>query len=71
MSDPFRGTASVGRPQSNGFLERFHRTMLDEHLRIQGRTTFYEDLPQMQNDLDAFLHKYNCQANTVTVQCGL
>ena len=52
-------TTRVGRPQSNGYLERFHRTLLDEHLRIQGRTTFYEDLPQMQSDLDAFLRKYN------------
>jgi transposase InsO family protein len=52
-------TTQVGRPQSNGFLERFHRTLLDEHLRIKGRTTFYEDLSQMQIDLDAFLHKYN------------
>ena len=52
-------TTQVRRPQGNGYLERFHRTLLDEHLRIQGRTTFYEDLPQMQNDLDAFLRKYN------------
>ena len=26
----------VGRPQSNGFIERFHRTLLDEHLRVKG-----------------------------------
>jgi transposase InsO family protein len=24
----------VKRPQSNGFIERFHRTLLDEHLRV-------------------------------------
>ena len=29
----------VGRPQSNCFIERFHRTLLDEHLRVKGRTT--------------------------------
>jgi len=29
----------VGRPQSNGYIERFHRTLLDEHLRVKGRTT--------------------------------
>lgn len=52
-------TTQVRRPQSNGYLERFHRTLLDEHLRIQGRKTWYEDLPQMQVDLDAFLQKYN------------
>jgi len=30
-----------------------------EHLRIQGRKTWYEDLPQPQADLDAFLKTYN------------
>lgn len=32
-------TTQVGRPQSNGFIQRFHRTLLDEHLRVKGRTT--------------------------------
>ena len=27
------------RAQSNGYNERFHRTLLEEHLRIKGRTT--------------------------------
>jgi len=52
-------TTQVRRPQSNGYLERFHRTLLDEHLRIQGRKTWYEDLPRLQADLDAFLQTYN------------
>ncbi len=29
-------TTKVCRPQSNGFVERLHRTLLDEHFRIQG-----------------------------------
>ena len=52
-------TTQVRRPQSNGFLERFHRTLLDEHLRVQGRKVWYEDLVQMQTDLDVFLQSYN------------
>lgn len=32
-------TTKVRRPQSNGFIERLHRTLLDEHFRIKGRTT--------------------------------
>lgn len=52
-------TTQVRRPQSNGFLERFHRTLLDEHLRIQGRAKFHEDIVEMQKDLDAYLEKYN------------
>jgi transposase InsO family protein len=51
----------VRRPQSNGFIERFHRTLLNEHLRIKGRTTWYETLEQMQNDLDEYLVVYNTE----------
>lgn len=52
-------TTRVRRPQSNGFVERLHRTLLDEHFRIQGRKTWYESVEQMQKDLDIYLHHYN------------
>jgi transposase InsO family protein len=52
-------TTKVGRPQSNGFIERFHRTLLDEHLRVKGRTTWYESVEEMQADLDPYLELYN------------
>lgn len=54
-------TTRVRRPQSNGFIERFHRTLLDEHLRVKGRTTWYETLEEMQVDLDLYLESYNTQ----------
>lgn len=52
-------TTKVNRPQSNGYIERFHRTLLDEHLRIMGRTKWYESLEEMQKDLDVYLASYN------------
>lgn len=52
-------TTKVRRPQSNGFVERLHRTLLDEHFRIKGRTKFYESVKQMQIDLDAYFSHYN------------
>jgi len=52
-------TTRVGRPQSNGFVERFHRTLLEEHLRIKGRTVWYETVEKMQNDLDGYMESYN------------
>jgi transposase InsO family protein len=52
-------TTKVRRPQSNGFIERFHRTLLEEHLRVQGRTKWYEALEEMQKDLDVYLVSYN------------
>lgn len=52
-------TTKVRRPQSNGFIERLHRTLLDEHFRVQGRTKWYESVDQMQADLDVYLLHYN------------
>lgn len=52
-------TTKVRRPQSNGFVERLHRTLLDEHFRIMGRTKWYESLDEMQADLEAYLKTYN------------
>jgi len=52
-------TTRVGRPQSNGFVERLHRTLLDEHFRVKGRQKWYESVEEMQKDLDAYLAFYN------------
>ena len=51
----------VARPQSNGFVERFHRTVLDEFFRLVFRTKFYETVESLQTDLDAWLLDYNTQ----------
>ena len=51
----------VGRPQSNGFIERFHRTLLDEHFRIEGRRVWYETVEEMQEALDRYLVHYNTE----------
>ena len=59
LEDIEHRTTKVRRPQSNGFIERFHRTLLDEHLRVKGRTTWYEALDEMQRDLDEYLVTYN------------
>ncbi len=52
-------TTRVKRPQSNGFVERLHSTLLDEHFRVMGRTKFYQTVDEMQADLEAFLNVYN------------
>lgn len=61
LEDIEHRTTKVRRPQSNGFIERLHRTLLDEHFRIMGRTKWYEGIEEMQQDLDAFLETYNTQ----------
>jgi transposase InsO family protein len=37
LEDIAHRTTRVRRPQSSGILERFHRTLLDEHFRVEGR----------------------------------
>jgi len=49
----------VRSPQSNGFVERLHRTILDEHFRVEGRKTWFETVAEMQSSLDAYLKHYN------------
>lgn len=49
----------VRRPQTNGFVERFQRTVLDEFFRLVFRTKLYETLEALQADLDAWLVHYN------------
>lgn len=49
----------VKSPQTNGICERFHRTMLNEFYRIAFRKKLYENLDDLQGDVDAWLHEYN------------
>lgn len=49
----------VHSPETNGFAERFHRTIKEEFFAVAFRKTFYESLGQLQKDLDAYLDFYN------------
>lgn len=49
----------VRTPKTNGFVERFHRTILDEFFRVTFRTTFYESVETLQADLNKWLCFYN------------
>lgn len=49
----------VGSPETNGFCERFHRTVKEEFYAVAFRKKFYESLDELQRDLDAYLVFYN------------
>ena len=49
----------LGSPETNGFCERFHRTVKEEFYAVAFRKTFYESLEQLQRDLDQYLAFYN------------
>ena len=59
LEDIQHRTTRVKRPQSNGIVERFHRTLLDEHFRVEGRRTWFETIDEMQKVLDDYLVTYN------------
>ena len=51
----------VKRPQTNGFVERFHRTILDEFFRVELRKHAYEDLEDLEKALQAWICRYNTE----------
>lgn len=51
----------VRTPRTNGFVERFNGTILEEFFRVTMHETFYESVDALQHDLDAWLRHYNTQ----------
>jgi len=54
----------IGSPETNGFCERFHRTVKEEFYAVAFRRTFYESLEQSHRDLEDYLTYYNANALT-------
>jgi transposase InsO family protein len=59
LNDIEHRRTKVARPRTNGFVERFNRTVLDEFLRETFRDKFYTSVEELQEDLDRWLHHYN------------
>jgi transposase InsO family protein len=49
----------VKSPQTNGIVERFHRTVLNEFYRVAFRRKIYASIEELQRDLDLWLREYN------------
>jgi transposase InsO family protein len=48
-------------PQTNGIVERFHKTLLNEFYRVAFRKKIYQTLEELQADLDTWMQDYNEQ----------
>lgn len=59
LNDIEHRRTKVKSPRTNGFIERFNRTVLDEFFVEAFRATFYESVESLQRDLDAWLDHYN------------
>ena len=51
----------VRHPQTNGFVERFHRTVKEEFFEVALRETLYTAVDALQADLDRWLVYYNTE----------
>ena len=59
LNDIEHHTTQVGNPRTNGFVERFNRTLLDEFFRTCFRKKLYASVEELQVDLDHWMHHYN------------
>jgi len=61
LADIEHRKTKVRHPQTNGFAERFNRTVMGEFFRPSFRTKIYESVGSLQNDLDKWLKEDNEQ----------
>jgi transposase InsO family protein len=59
LNDVEHRRTRVGTPRTNGFVERFHGTVLGEFFRPVMRQKLFESVEALQADLDAWLIHYN------------
>lgn len=46
-------------PQTNGIVERFHKTILQEFYQVAFRKKLYRSIDELQTDLDEWMQRYN------------
>jgi len=59
IEDIDHSRTKVKNPQTNGIVERFHKTVLDEFYRVAFRKRIYRTIEELQADLDTWLQSFN------------
>jgi transposase InsO family protein len=59
VEDVDHSRTKAKNPQTNGIVERFHKTVLDEFYRVAFRKRIYRSIAELQADLDAWIRSYN------------
>ena len=59
LNDIRHRRTQVKHPQTNGFVERFHRTILDEFFRVEMRRQHFPDLESLELAIQRWLVYYN------------
>jgi len=61
LNDIRHRRTKLASPRTNGFVERFNRTVLDEFFREAFRKKSYASLEELQGDLDVWLAHDNTE----------
>ena len=59
LEDVDHSRTKTKSPQTNGIVERFHKTVLDEFYRVAFRKKIYGSIAELQDDLDSWVQSYN------------
>jgi len=59
VEDVDHSRTKAKNPQTNGIVERFHKTVLNEFYRVAFRKRIYSSIAELQIDLDAWIRSYN------------
>jgi transposase InsO family protein len=59
IEDIDHSRTKVKNPQTNGIVERFHKTVLDEFYRVAFRKKIYRTIEELQVDLDTWIKSFN------------
>lgn len=59
VEDVDHSRTKAKNPQTNGIVERFHKTVLDEFYRVAFRKRIYSSIAELQADLDSWISSYN------------
>ena len=59
VEDVDHSRTKTKNPQTNGIVERFHKTVLDEFYRVAFRKRIYGSIAELQADLDHWIRTYN------------
>ena len=59
LEDVDHSRTKTKSPQTNGIVERFHKTVLDEFYRVAFRKKIYGSIGELQSDLDDWVKSYN------------
>ena len=59
VEDVDHSRTKAKNPQTNGIVERLHKTVLNEFYRVAFRKRIYSSIAELQVDLDAWIRSYN------------